>query len=261
MKWLKNKKIKWLDENCISINGVSFYIMKTLMDLQTIESTYQRFLLGKPRWMVEKYINLLGTITAKKIFELGVLKGGSSVFFHELFNPQKLVAIEYKEKPVNALQEYIERKQCQRILKPYYGVDQADKEKMAAILKNEFPNKDIDIVIDDASHMLDETRSSFNMIFPYVRPGGLFIIEDWSWSHAPHDIWQKPNGKWSDKPALTSLIFEIIMSCPSTPDLIDEISIDKNNVFIRRGNGNIESDNFDITKSYLTRGKEFISYL
>lgn len=39
----------------------------------------------------------------------------------------------------------------------------------------------LDLVVDDASHMLSETLSSFEQFFPLLRPGGLYIIEDWSW--------------------------------------------------------------------------------
>ena len=46
----------------------------------------------------------------------------------------------------------------------------------------------IDLVIDDASHRLAETRSSFESLFPHVRPGGLFIIEDWRCDHTLADV-------------------------------------------------------------------------
>ena len=34
-------------------------------------------------------------------------------------------------------------------------------------------------MIDDASHLLDPTRSSFDVLFPLLRPGGVYVIEDW----------------------------------------------------------------------------------
>lgn len=254
------KKVRWKDDNIILVNGVRFYIMRNLTELRTVESSYDKILLGKPRWLVEKYINLLDSISTNNIFEIGILKGGSTAFYHAFCNPNKIVAIELTEKPVVALQEYIRQKKCQNTIKPYYGVNQADK-KVVSILEDEFPDRDIDLVIDDASHFYQETKESFNMIFPYLKPGGFYIIEDWSWSHAPHDIWQSKDGRWSDKLPLTNLIFEIIMTCPSKPDMIDEIVIDKNNVIIKKGHEHIESKEFDISKSYLTRGNEFVQLL
>jgi hypothetical protein len=41
----------------------------------------------------------------------------------------------------------------------------------------------LDLVIDDASHRLRETISSFEVLFPLLRPGGLFLLEDWDWQH------------------------------------------------------------------------------
>ena len=35
-----------------------------------------------------------------------------------------------------------------------------------------------DIVIDDGSHLVDHGRASFEYLFPLMRPGGLYVIED-----------------------------------------------------------------------------------
>jgi hypothetical protein len=48
-----------------------------------------------------------------------------------------------------------------------------------------------DVVIDDGSHRNDHVRTSFHALFPHVRPGGLYVVEDlqtayWpSWGGAP----------------------------------------------------------------------------
>jgi SAM-dependent methyltransferase len=178
--------------------------------------------------------------------------------YHAYCKPSKLVAVELSTKPVAALEDYIVKKECRDTIKPYYGINQADR-KVLSILEDEFPGRDIDLVVDDASHLYHESKESFNMIFPYLRPGGLYIIEDWAWSHT--SLWQGENAKWSDKPALTNLIFEIIMACPSTTDMIEEIVIDKNNAFIYKGDSAIQSNEFDISKSYINRGKEFVPFL
>ena len=38
-------------------------------------------------------------------------------------------------------------------------------------------------MIDDASHKLDLTRRSFEMLFPLLREGGVYVIEDWAAQH------------------------------------------------------------------------------
>lgn len=58
-------------------------------------------------------------------------------------------------------------------VRPYYGVNQADTVALERIVADEFQGQPLDLVIDDASHMLEETRVSFNCLFPKLRAGGL----------------------------------------------------------------------------------------
>jgi hypothetical protein len=43
----------------------------------------------------------------------------------------------------------------------------------------------IDVVIDDGSHVQSHIRTSFEVLFPYVAPGGYYIIEDLQTSYLP----------------------------------------------------------------------------
>jgi hypothetical protein len=47
-----------------------------------------------------------------------------------------------------------------------------------------------DVVIDDCSHLARPTRIAFETLFPSVRPGGFYIIEDWGTGYWP----QWPDG-------------------------------------------------------------------
>lgn len=42
-----------------------------------------------------------------------------------------------------------------------------------------------DIVIDDGSHINDHVKTSFDSLFPHVRPGGLYVIEDLQTAYWP----------------------------------------------------------------------------
>ena len=44
-----------------------------------------------------------------------------------------------------------------------------------------------DIVLDDASHASHHQQNAFLEIFPKLRPGGLYIIEDLRWQPAPYE--------------------------------------------------------------------------
>jgi hypothetical protein len=66
-------------------------------------------------------------------------------------------------------------------------VDQSDRSVVPRIIDEEFGSTPLDLVTDDASHLLDLTRASFEMLFPRLRPGGTYIIEDWNWEHLRAD--------------------------------------------------------------------------
>lgn len=60
-------------------------------------------------------------------------------------------------------------------IKTFYA-DQSDVASLEA-LKAEI-DVEFDVIIDDASHMYGSTISAFNSLFPAVKSGGVYIIED-----------------------------------------------------------------------------------
>lgn len=52
----------------------------------------------------------------------------------------------------------------------------------------------LDIILDDASHIGVNTMFSFATLFPYLNPGGLYIIEDWCTGYL--NDW--PDGKYPE---------------------------------------------------------------
>ncbi|WP_306192448.1 MULTISPECIES: class I SAM-dependent methyltransferase [unclassified Streptomyces] len=60
--------------------------------------------------------------------------------------------------------------------------DQNDPEQLTAVAEEHGP---FDIVIDDGSHVNEHVRTSFDTLFPYVREGGLYVIEDVQTSYWP----------------------------------------------------------------------------
>ncbi len=116
-------------------------------------------------------------------------------------------------------------------------------------------------MIDDASHHYEPTKTCLNAVLPYVRPGGLYIIEDWSWAHSSQEAFQRPDGIWHDQPALTNLIIELIMLCGTRPEYVSHVAVNCNSCFIRRGTGQYFPPEFDIAKMYLARGRQFVPWL
>lgn len=45
-----------------------------------------------------------------------------------------------------------------------------------------------DIIIDDGSHFHEHQITTFNTLYEYVKPGGLFVIEDLHWADGPKTL-------------------------------------------------------------------------
>ncbi|MGH3710506.1 MAG: class I SAM-dependent methyltransferase [Pseudonocardiaceae bacterium] len=60
--------------------------------------------------------------------------------------------------------------------------DQSDPEFLDELGRRRGP---FDIVIDDGSHLNDHVKTAFGSLFPHVRPGGLYVIEDLQTAYWP----------------------------------------------------------------------------
>ncbi|HKN55231.1 MAG TPA: class I SAM-dependent methyltransferase, partial [Amycolatopsis sp.] len=60
--------------------------------------------------------------------------------------------------------------------------DQNDPAQLEALAKEHGP---FDIVIDDGSHINEHVLTSFHALFPHVRTGGFYVIEDLWTSYLP----------------------------------------------------------------------------
>jgi predicted O-methyltransferase YrrM len=227
----------------------------------------------KPRDLVNCYIDLCRELEPRRIFELGIKRGGSTAMISELTRPDKLVAIELATRPVNLLDRYISERSLGDVVRPYYGVNQADHDRLREIVDAEFGAEPIDLVVDDASHFYDETRSSFETLFPHLRPGGLFVIEDWSWQHRFSDGFARTLSKDStdadrlraaietrmlereqrhEKPPrpLSRLMVELLLVRASAGDFVRELGINRYWVVVQRGDAPLDPESFRLSELY-----------
>ncbi|NLV55363.1 MAG: class I SAM-dependent methyltransferase [Acidimicrobiales bacterium] len=121
------------------------------------------------------------------IVELGIAEGGSTALLALEAAPRRLVAVDLEAERLEALDRFIADRGLGGSVSAHYGVDQADRAQLGSLVDGQLDGAPIDLVIDDASHQLDPTRTSFEVLFPRLRPGGLYAIEDWSADHTFRD--------------------------------------------------------------------------
>ena len=218
----------------------------------------------KPRGLVEDYIRVCRELRPRRIVELGVYKGGSTALLNELAEPEKLVALELSKDPVPILSQYIEERGLTDVIRPHYGVDQGDRARVAEIMRAEFGGEPVDLIIDDASHLYEETKSSFETLFPAVRSGGLFILEDWPWQHlranacasAPmteskraaiaQRLVEVAEGRASPVTPMSRLVLELVLARASAGGVVAEIAIGPYWAVVRRGPEALDSVTFRV---------------
>jgi cephalosporin hydroxylase len=169
------------------------------------------------------------------VLELGIWAGGSVVFWNEMLRPNRLAALDIRSaesigsESLARLARYANEQPALRL---YWNASQDDAVALERILDDDFPNG-IDLVIDDASHLYNFSRSSFEIVFPRVRPGGWYIIEDWSWDVA--DPFPGQEFLLRSGPPLSLLIRDLALISGTEKNVIDAFEIRRTLAFIQRG--------------------------
>jgi predicted O-methyltransferase YrrM len=246
----------WLDDDVLEIDGQRFFTTGNTQVMASSESTPDRLLLAKTRDHVERFAERMRSFEADTVFELGIFKGGSTALLYQLLHPRKLVAVDIDRDPVPALETYVHQRNLEPVFQLHYGVDQSDTARLHSILDGELDDERLDLVVDDASHSYPETRATFEALFPRLRPGGRYIVEDWAWAHFDEELWQRDGGFWRDRPALTNLVVETMLLLGSFSDIVADIHIDPDFAEITRGTRDLPS-RLDLSSMYLNRGNLF----
>jgi predicted O-methyltransferase YrrM len=204
--------LHWIDDHRFEVDEVSFESSFRL------DSSASSFFIRKSRDIVEDLVGLLGEFERPTIFELGVAAGGSAALMALVAEPRRLVAVELAETPVEGLEKFIDHRGLRDVVRVHYGVNQADRDLLAQIVATELGSEPIDVVVDDASHRLGPSRVSFEVLFPHLRPGGLYLIEDWNWQQKVLSgivrngddpaRWQERVEEWIETDATARAVFE-----------------------------------------------------
>jgi cephalosporin hydroxylase len=120
--------------------------------------------------MMEEYKSILQPLVHRPVtlLEIGVLKGGSIGYWDSLLRHQdsRIVGIDLSLPEIEA-SDRVSLHEC----------DQNDRAGLERIARMYQP---FDVIIDDGSHRRKETQTCFETLYPFLRAGGYYVIEDWA---------------------------------------------------------------------------------
>ncbi len=143
---------------------------------------------NKPAHFLPIYERYLAEVTDKepKILELGVHRGDSLVMLADYFPDGLIMGVDINE---------IDRDFATPRIKVYQGLQ--DDPDLFRQITAENSVSSFALIIDDCSHIGSLAAASFEILFPSLKPGGLYIIEDWGAGYWP---------KWPEGAAFESRV-------------------------------------------------------
>jgi hypothetical protein len=151
-------------------------------------SSLARSFSNKPPYYLEIYEQYFDKIQNEEIsfLELGVFRGGSLELWAEYFTKARIVGIDIEPcreaDPDGAPEGRPRRFRSDRIA--FRQGAQEDAVFLEAVTE-EFAPDGWDVVIDDCAHIGALSLASFRTLFPKVKPGGFYIVEDWATGYWP----------------------------------------------------------------------------
>jgi predicted O-methyltransferase YrrM len=247
------------------LRGHDFNIPSSFADFVAVakEIDQETFYIAKSPNLISRYINRFAKGKLRNIVELGVFRGGSAAFLQLIAKPERLLAVELSPDRVEILDRFIATEGLERSLVVEYGVDQANTALVRKLATEHLgAGRCIDLVIDDASHLLAPSRTSFETLFPLLRPGGLYIIEDYASLHilmsecldgalegSPSAQKLVTSGMdnllQADRRPMHLLAVEAMLASIVAPELISKVVVDRHWLVIERG-----CDDFDDPNSF-----------
>ena len=216
-----SKPVDWISETKFVVDGLEFG-----SDLGSYRevTTPDRVIILKDSRLLRQYLDFFAPHSTHNIFELGIWQGGSPLFYGLATDARKVVALDIANPGPPALDAIIRRHGIGDKVKLHFATSQDDTDAVTTIIDKEFGGEPIDLVIDDASHQYGYTRRSFEIVFPRLRPGGFYIIEDWQWAHIDSPIYQE-GVHFGGEPALSNLIFELLIAYGGHADLFQNMIV------------------------------------
>jgi Methyltransferase domain len=234
----------------IDVDGVTFHLWPRYRPPETPLG----IILRKPDYYVEIYRALDEEFRGCRMVEVGVYKGGGTAFFTKLFEPAALIGIDLGRRRAPILMQFLEEHDPGQTVSIHWGVDQSDAEAVTDIVEEVLAGEALDLVVDDASHLPGPTCSTFETLFPRLRPGGLYVIEDWS---SPHEIERRIaddlTGRFEsggesvvqgeagrlDEMPMSYFIAQLVIAAGRKPEWVSQVTVSQGMCLVRRGEAEI----------------------
>ena len=126
----------------------------------------------KPLYYYDRYEPYFAKLSDQpvKVLELGVHMGDSLKVLSSYFRHGTIVGADIKDPGID-FSKYPNA--------VFVTGDQREGDQLRTISSTYAP-EGWDIIIDDASHYGTWSLLSYEALFPYLKPGGLFVVEDWA---------------------------------------------------------------------------------
>ena len=115
----------------------------------------------------EKYFEHLRSKPIK-FLEIGFSHGASAHMWQDYFNNARLFFIDIDPSAINFL-TYFKRTSL-------HFANQEDPAELNHFIEQ--VGNDFDIIIDDGGHTMNQQITSFKILFPHLKSGGIYVIED-----------------------------------------------------------------------------------
>jgi hypothetical protein len=134
----------------------------------------------KPLNYYQKYEDFLThhKFIPKTILEIGTFKGESTKILSRAYPESKILSLDLHIRPI----DFSSQKNI-----TYKKADQTNRDEIIPLIEKNFP-EGVDLVIDDASHFGYFSKITFDIVFPFVKSGGAYFIEDWGTGY--WDSWE-----------------------------------------------------------------------
>lgn len=100
-----------------------------------------------------------------KVFEIGIYGGASLYMWRDYFPNAVIHALDLDRVKLDGADR----------ITTYTG-DQSDRGLLQSIVEN--AGTDFDLILDDGGHTMSQQQTSLGALFPHVRPGGYYVVED-----------------------------------------------------------------------------------